>query len=94
MIDKNGNEMKRTKAVSTRTGLIFYSKDNKEWQIDFPEDSDEGGRSYRYGGNTTCEKIAMFFLALSMGHDIDRAHDIAFHETKIRGKYVESTTEN
>jgi len=78
---KDGETIKRKKAVSTKTGFVLTSKDGKEWQLDFPD-----GTS-RYGGNTTAPKVAIFFLMLGLGHDIDYASEVAFHDTKLRGKH-------
>jgi len=81
MKDENGKQIQREKAVSTKTGFILTSKDGKEWQMDFPNGSS------RYGGNTSASKIAIFFLMLGLGHGIEYASEVAFHETKLRGKH-------
>lgn len=35
------------------------------------------------------DKLAMFFMLLGMGHDIEYAMDIACHKTRKYGKYRE-----
>jgi hypothetical protein len=81
MKDADGNDIKRAKAICTKTGFVFTSDDGKDWQIRFPDGTE------RYGGNTSHEKVAIFFLLLGIGHDLNYAKEVAFHETKLYGKY-------
>ena len=81
MKDKNGKEIKRNKPTCTKTGFVFTSKDGRDWEIRFPDGTE------RYGGNTSHEKVAMFFLLLGMGHDLEYAKELAFHKTKRWGNH-------
>lgn len=70
-------EEKREKGIDTKKGIIFYSKDGKDWKIKYPEGEP------RYGG-ATAERVAIFFLLLGMGHSLDEADRIAFKETTTK----------
>ena len=76
----------RGKPTSTKTGYVFTTKDNKNWQIRFPD-----GKN-RYGGNVKSEKIYIFFKLLENDYSLEDAKEKAFHRTKLRGKHV--TEEN
>lgn len=69
-------EDSRETPIRTKKGIIFYSNDCKDWKIDYPDGTK------RYGGATS-EKVAIFFLSLSMGHSLEMADQIAFEETKL-----------
>lgn len=81
---QEGNEkLVRKKAVNTKSGLILYTKDFKDWKINYP---DPEGNDIRYG-NVTHERLAMFFLLLGSGHSLEEADEIAFkHTVKKRKK--------
>jgi len=81
---KTGKTLKREKPKKTKQGMVFTSIDNKHWQIEYPDG--EG----RYGGNTTSERVAIFFLLLGMSHTLENAREIAFHKTNLRGKHVDN----
>ena len=63
--------IKRETGINTKQGFVFYSKDGKDWKIQYPD----GG--YRYGG-VTPERICKFFKALADGKTIDEADELAF----------------
>jgi len=71
----------RKKPTCTKTGLIFTSSNNTNWQIRFPV-----GKN-RYG-NVKSEKIYIFFKLLEDGYLLEEAKKIAFHRTYSRGKHL------
>ena len=79
MLEK-GEVIKREDKTWTETGFVITTKDRKNWQIRYPNGEET------YGGCST-EKLAIFFLLLGMGHTLEEADDIAFHKTRLRGKY-------
>lgn len=83
---KTGKELIRDKETCTKTGIVLTSKDYKKWQIRYPTPE---GDDKRYGGSTTTKRLAIFFLLLDMGHTLEDADDIAFHKTRLRGKYID-----
>lgn len=80
MLEK-GEEIIREQKTWTEKGFVITTKDRKNWQIRYPNGIE------RYGGCTT-EKLATFFLLLGIGHTLEQADEIAFHKTRIQGKYA------
>jgi len=67
--------IKRETGITTRQGFVFYSKDGKDWKIQYPDGN------YRYGG-VTPERICKFFKALADGKTIGEANELAFNSKK------------
>ncbi len=81
MKDSNGNELEREDFYKTKKGFVITTKDRKTWQIDCPDGT------HHYGAGIGADKLAMFFMLLGMGHDIEYAMNIACQKTRIRGKH-------
>lgn len=67
--------IKRETGINTKQGFVFYSKDGKDWKIQYPNGK------YRYGG-VTPDRICKFFKALADGKTIDEANELAFKSKK------------
>lgn len=83
MKDKEGNEIKRDEWYKTKNGFVVTTKDRETWQIDCPDGT------YHFGAGIGADKLAMFFLMLGMGHDIDYAMKISCEKTRKYGKHRE-----
>ncbi len=78
-MEENGKDLERKKPLKTKNGIVFTSKNGKIWQIDYPNPNE---KDHRYGGDTTAEKVAKFFILLDKGHSLEEADRIAFEKTK------------
>lgn len=81
MKDSKGNEIQREVPYKTRNGFVVTTKDRKTWQIACPDGTQH------YGAGIGADKLAMFFMLLGMGHDIDYAMNLACQKTRKYGKY-------
>ena len=81
MRDSKRNEIVRDEPYKTKKGFVVTTKDRETWQIACPDGTEH------YGAGIGADKLAIFFMLLGMGHDIEYAMDIACHKTRKYGKH-------